>query len=810
MAIISPSRATGEVFGPVGNSVTFGWITDSHWDPILATAAEKVYQDTILKLNAIGDVFNARGDLDFVFQNGDLIDGSASKAVAKVDYATAIASINRINVPKYHNIGNHEVVRLTKQECFDISGQTSRYYSFVKKGVTFIVLDGNYTADSDGADLSESGGAASPYVSYIPPTQLEWLRQTIADSLFPCIILCHYPIYYVGANAWQLTNAAAVREVLEDSNKVIGCIGGHLHDNYIADINGILYVNTHAVVTNAYPALNYDIITVYPDSKTIKVRGNGADMSYISDSPLSNSSTVNMLANSETFVQWAPTGATFTQYVDNDYKGRTTAVRFFETSNLSQHSINSANMNFTSGQTYTFSVHVKYENSQYIQLLLGSAAFGSNAWGNFDIQNGTLGTMGSAATGKVVNKGNGWYRISITAPATATAASPAAIFGANVSTMTRANSYTGATTNTRLISRAQVVLGAVSGQYKSTEPAPAVLDKNPTNISVGALRWDAWHHNTADTVRTAVQTSLGPFRYHWRAPFFASEPSTSSVIIAGNQAEMDKEIAYAVEAGLDYWAFFWYGINATNGMNRGWELYQTSSSKTNINWCYYFSGQAIVKDEVANNLASVVSCMQQSNYQRTADGRPLVFVFDDSTSKSTLSADISTLRAACNAAGFNPYITFHQSTPSSSELTTYGFDATTTYTPVSSVSGAQSFTALDTAAKAKWAAQLSSGAKVIPAFSMGWDRRPRVDNPVPWETPSGSTADYFYPVYMDDISKHIDACLKWVRDNPSVAEAKTVIGYAWNENDEGGWIVPTIGTGGVNRTHLDAVKAVLV
>lgn len=333
---------------------------------------------------------------------------------------------------------------------------------------------------------------------------------------------------------------------------------------------------------------------------------------------------------------------------------------------------------------------------------------------------------------------------------------------------------------------------------------------NTGSALVGAIRWDAWFHSTADTIRTAIEASLGPSQYHWRLPFFATETGTDSVTISGQQSDMDTEITYAAESGLDFWAFFWYGLDSTNGMKTAWDYFQASPNKANINWCLYFSGVAPLHNDITNNLASIIGYLQQSNYQKTSGGRPLVFVFDDSSSKANLAADISALRAAAISAGLSdPYIAFHQSSPSASVITTYGFDATTTYAPVTSASGPKSYKFLDYESRATWRRQAAQGVDVIPCFTMGWDRRPRVENPVPWETPTGSVDDYYYHERMSDIGTHVDACLAWVRDNPALAPANVIIGYAWNENDEGGWISPTLAMSGVNRGRLDALKDVL-
>jgi hypothetical protein len=292
----TPCRANGDLFGPSGNSVSFGFITDTHHDPNKATSLGKYYQDAVNKVTDSVAAFNARNDLSFVFQNGDFIDGSADAATALTDLATIKGVFDGANVAKYHNVGNHELSTLTKAQTLGVTGQPDKWYSFVATGtdgatkITVIVLDGNFTADDDTADLDPSTPSGStdytrsPFISYIPPTQRAWLADTIASSAYPCIIICHYPVFYnyPGAFSWGLTNAAAVRSIIDASGgKVIACVCGHIHDNFIRLLNGVSYVTLDAVASYAYPAVNHSIITIYPDLRKIKVIATGYEMSLI-------------------------------------------------------------------------------------------------------------------------------------------------------------------------------------------------------------------------------------------------------------------------------------------------------------------------------------------------------------------------------------------------------------------------------------------------------------------------------------------------------------------------------------------------
>ena len=66
------------------------------------------------------------------------------------------------------------------------------------------------------------------------------------------------------------------------------------------------------------------------------------------------------------------------------------------------------NANITAAST--FSIFLKYDDYQYFQLM-GTGDV--DHYANFDIQNGVLGNVGSQATAKIEDYGNGWYRCSL-------------------------------------------------------------------------------------------------------------------------------------------------------------------------------------------------------------------------------------------------------------------------------------------------------------------------------------------------------------------------------------------------------------
>jgi hypothetical protein len=93
-----------------------------------------------------------------------------------------------------------------------------------------------------------------------------------------------------------------------------------------------------------------------------------------------------------------------------------------------------------------------------------------------------------------------------------------------------------------------------------------------------------------------------------------------------------------------------------------------------------------------------------------------------------------------------------------------------------------------------WEECRKTGSTVVPIVMTGWDRRPRVERPVFWETsqqPNVGIGKFYHEPTPAELSNHLADAVAWVRAHPHAASAKVVLIYAWNENDEGGWLVPT-------------------
>ena len=141
-----------------------------------------------------------------------------------------------------------------------------------------------------------------------------------------------------------------------------------------------------------------------------------------------------------------------------------------------------------------------------------------------------------------------------------------------------------------------------------------------------------------------------------------------------------------------------------------------------------------------------------------------------------------------------------------------GADAVTRY--VTTGGGTQEGAPYDSTIRkpeeAFWASVAAGGGKLIPPVSPGWDPSPREYIVLPWGD-QGHTRCVLklgHPCYVQDptmqqLEDHTAAAVRFALRNPEAVEAEAIIIGAWNENDEGHWIMPSL----LNGTQkLEAVQ----
>jgi len=329
---------------------------------------------------------------------------------------------------------------------------------------------------------------------------------------------------------------------------------------------------------------------------------------------------------------------------------------------------------------------------------------------------------------------------------------------------------------------------------------------------VGAIRWDGWV-GSLNVAGLEVEHTLGPHGYHYRAPFFSKEVGYDSIECRETtQAVMDQDISYARSAGIDYWAFCWYPQNS--GLDIARQLYLGSSLRDSLKWCAILGTGLFDYDYDGRWL---IERFKEPNYQKVLNGRPLVYLYPAVVPDSN---ELAELRNMSKAAGVpDPYIVVMEYTAKKAKglADKLGADAISCYaSSYNFVTGAQyngaaySPTILESD-EAGWSAYKATGEKIIPWVTTGWNPKPRIERSTLWSSyysPAGWAEDGT----PDQIAQNLQNALTWTKNNRNVAEANTLILYAWNEFDEGGWICPTIvpATNQINTNRIDALRSVLV
>lgn len=267
-------------FAAFGAPTTIAMFTDLHVHDTNSPEEEKVMVNWESRLSAFVEMANTAG-VEAVVQLGDFINGKFVMGAELGDperipaiLDASVVVLNGLEMPIHHVLGNHDVYDLSKEQFLAGTGQEAAYYSFDLNGFHFVILDAQY--NRQGLDYAHAGWMVQ---GTVPEEELEWLRQDLAASELPTVILIHQPLdvnFAMLAGGPPVSNHLAVRAVLVEDPDVIAVFQGHAHDPSHQEIDGIHYITLAGFVDHDPPApLTWALVTFDADAGTITIDGEG-------------------------------------------------------------------------------------------------------------------------------------------------------------------------------------------------------------------------------------------------------------------------------------------------------------------------------------------------------------------------------------------------------------------------------------------------------------------------------------------------------------------------------------------------------
>ena len=169
-------------------------------------------------------------------------------------------------IPGYFVLGNHEFDIDSYETVLQSMKLDSGYYYFDRSGFRFVVLDENYFRDFPGIyfHYSERNYFDHPgFRDWMPPEELDWLRDTVLKSPYPCILASHAPMDSKFGLAVKCSGE--VRTIIRDSQnthgRVILCMNGHYHRSGLDIIDGVAFLDVNSASFNWVPKPHH----LFPD-----------------------------------------------------------------------------------------------------------------------------------------------------------------------------------------------------------------------------------------------------------------------------------------------------------------------------------------------------------------------------------------------------------------------------------------------------------------------------------------------------------------------------------------------------------------
>ena len=203
-------------------------------------------------LEALTDKINNQIKPDACIYLGDLIEDTNNYKQDIKNIKYILNKLNKIKVPLYIVLGNHDLRTIPKEELENILGYSS--FSVNIKGFHLILLN------LDTKNHLGTGEGGITKTRYISEEDLKWLENDLKGNNLPCLIFNHYGIaednmegnYWFSHDKEQalLANRKELKRILKTNKNIIGIFSGHQHWTKRIKEDGLDYYVVGSIAEN--------------------------------------------------------------------------------------------------------------------------------------------------------------------------------------------------------------------------------------------------------------------------------------------------------------------------------------------------------------------------------------------------------------------------------------------------------------------------------------------------------------------------------------------------------------------------------
>lgn len=348
--------------------------------------------------------------------------------------------------------------------------------------------------------------------------------------------------------------------------------------------------------------------------------------------------------------------------------------------------------------------------------------------------------------------------------------------------------------------------------------------KENKNVRVGVVHWDCslpsitwWGFHQTRT--------LSPKKYRTHTPYYADILAENKIDYHWRtQEEFDRELQYGIDAGIDYFAYVFYGEQGSRmhvqtcesdcsgqvyALNYARRMHESSELKDKIGMAAIMGKHPFLEPDYLE----LAELMKQPYYEKY-NGRPILYLFWQINEKDIEGV----LKAVGQVGGERPLFIamFGGKLPMGVRydlvdgLSAYSYGGENMNTHAELVEGGLQENIWRATARENSLIDAKNINMTVPLYPVGWDPSPRVDIPSPWGIyPKVPYAKSPTKQELLDGGKVFAERIK-TTDCLRDTFFGHIMMFAWNEFEEGGWICPTYNEDlTINTDKVQAVSKVI-